>query len=146
MKNLKVAIIGCGYWGPNLVRNFTNLENCTVTYVVDKLPDRLGKIKKLYPEIDTTKSFDQVLEDTEIDSIVIATPVSTHYNLAKRALEAKKHVLVEKPMTNSIKDAEELASEPLPKVVGITIKDAFSPRPKSIIESLIADNSYSSFS
>ena len=108
MKNLKVAIIGCGYWGPNLVRNFTNLENCTVTYVVDKLPGRLGKIKKLYPEIDTTKSFDQVLEDTEIDSIVIATPVSTHYNLAKRALEAKKHVLVEKPMTNSIKDAEEL--------------------------------------
>ena len=108
MKNLKVAIIGYGYWGPNLVRNFTNLENCTITYVVDKLPDRLGKIKKLYPEIDTTKSFDQVLADTEIDAIIIATPVSTHYNFAKRALEAKKHVLVEKPMTNSIKDAEEL--------------------------------------
>ena len=71
MKNLKVAIIGYGYWGPNLVRNFTNLENCTITYVVDKLPDRLGKIKKLYPEIDTTKSFDQVLEDTEIDAIIL---------------------------------------------------------------------------
>ena len=108
MKNLKVAIIGYGYWGPNLVRNFTNLENCTVTYVVDKLPDRLEKVKKLYSEIDTTKSFEQVLEDPEIDSIVIATPVSTHYNLAKMALKYKKHVLVEKPMTNSVKDAEEL--------------------------------------
>ena len=108
MRNLKIAIIGYGYWGPNLVRNFTNLENCTVSHVVDESPDRLKKGKKLYPDINTTNSLNQILKNPEIDCVVIATPVSTHYNLAKKALEHNKHVLVEKPMTNSVKHAQKL--------------------------------------
>ena len=108
MKNLKIAVIGYGYWGPNLVRNFTNLENCTVSHVVDELPGRLAKVKKLYPAINTTSFLNPILENPEIDCIVIATPVSTHYDLAKKALEHNKHVLVEKPMTNSVKSAQKL--------------------------------------
>ena len=108
MKNLKIAVIGYGYWGPNLVRNFTNLENCTVSHVADELPRRLEKVKKLYPVINTTSSLNQILENPEIDCIVIATPVSAHYDLAKKALEHNKHVLVEKPMTKSVKSAQKL--------------------------------------
>ena len=108
MKNLKIAVIGYGYWGPNLVRNFINLENCTVSHVVDELPRRLAKVKKLYPAINTTSFLNPILENPEIDCIVIATPVSTHYDLAKKALEHNKHVLVEKPMTNSVKNAQKL--------------------------------------
>ena len=108
MKNLKIAVIGYGYWGPNLVRNFINLENCTVSHVVDELPGRLAKVKKLYPAINTTSFLNPILENPEIDCIVIATPVSTHYDLAKKALEHNKHVLVEKPMTNSVKNAQKL--------------------------------------
>ena len=108
MKNLKIAIIGYGYWGPNLVRNFSNLDNCVVSHVIDELPDRLKNVKKSYPDIDITCSLNQILENTDIDCVVIATPVSTHYNLAKKALEHNKHVLVEKPMTNSVKHAQKL--------------------------------------
>ena len=107
-KDLKIAVIGYGYWGPNLVRNFTNLENSTVSHVVDESPDRLEKVKKLYPSINATSSLTEILENPEIDCIIIATPISTHYDIAKKALEHNKHVLVEKPMTNSVKDAKEL--------------------------------------
>ena len=108
MKDLKIAVIGYGYWGPNLVRNFTNLENSTVSHVVDESPDRLEKVKKLYPSINATSSLTEILENPEIDCIIIATPISTHYDIAKKALEHNKHVLVEKPMTNSVKHAKEL--------------------------------------
>ena len=108
MKDLKIAVIGYGYWGPNLVRNFTKLENSTVSHVVDESPDRLEKVKKLYPSINATSSLTEILENPEIDCIIIATPISTHYDIAKKALEHNKHVLVEKPMTNSVKDAKEL--------------------------------------
>ena len=108
MKNLKIAIIGHGYWGPNLVRNFSKHENCKVTYVVDKLQDRLKEVRGLYPEINVSTSFEQVLTSQDVDVVVIATPVSTHYDIAKKALEHGKHVLVEKPMTNSVKHAKEL--------------------------------------
>lgn len=108
MKYLKIAVIGYGYWGPNLVRNFINLENSTVSHVVDESPDRLEKVKKLYPSINATSSLTEILENPEIDCIIIATPISTHYDIAKKALEHNKHVLVEKPMTNSVKDAKEL--------------------------------------
>ena len=108
MKDLKIAVIGYGYWGPNLVRNFTNLENSTVSHVVDESPDRLEKVKKLYPSINATSSLTEILENPEIDCIIIATPISTHYDIAKKALEHGKHILVEKPMTNSVKHAKEL--------------------------------------
>ena len=69
MKNLKIAVIGYGYWGPNLVRNFINLENCTVSHVVDELPGRLAKVKKLYPAINTTSFLNPILENPEINDL-----------------------------------------------------------------------------
>jgi len=108
MQNLRIAIVGYGYWGPNLVRNFLNKENCSVTHVVDQIPEKLEKLKESYPDIDTTQTFEQVIKNQDVDAVVIATPVSTHYNLVKSALESNKHVLVEKPMTDSVKGAEEL--------------------------------------
>lgn len=105
---MNIAIIGYGYWGPNLVRNFVNLQNTHVSYVVDQDQKRLEKVKKSYPHIQVSTCVDDVLENESIDSIVIATPVYTHYDLAKKALENGKHVLVEKPMTSSVQDAEDL--------------------------------------
>ena len=83
MKNLKIAIIGHGYWGPNLVRNFSKHENCKVTHIIDKLQDRLKEVRSLCPEINVSTSFEQVLTSQDVDAIVIATTVSTHYDIAK---------------------------------------------------------------
>ena len=108
MKNLRIAIIGYGYWGPNLVRNFLDKKNCVVTHVVDKIPERLEKLKLLHSNIDITQSFEQVVNNPDIDAVVIATPVSTHYDLVRISLECNKHVLVEKPMADSFSNAEKL--------------------------------------
>jgi len=106
---MKIAVIGYGYWGPNLVRNFSWLEDTQVKYVCDLDGKRLEKVKALFPNVEiTTKDYELVLNDPEIDAIAIATPVCTHFPLAKKALEAGKHVLIEKPMTDSARDAEEL--------------------------------------
>jgi predicted dehydrogenase len=105
---INIAIIGYGYWGPNLVRNFSAQSNCTVHTVADERIERLDVLKRTYPSINTTTSAADVIADTSIDAIVIATPVFTHYDLAKRALEAGKHVLIEKPMTANAAEAQEL--------------------------------------
>lgn len=106
---MKIAVVGYGYWGPNLVRNFSWLEDTQVKYVCDLDEKRLEKVTSLFPNVEiTTKDYHLVLNDPEIDAIAIATPVCTHFTLAKKALEAGKHVLIEKPMTDSVSDAEEL--------------------------------------
>jgi predicted dehydrogenase len=105
---LKCAILGFGYWGPNLVRNFNAVGECKVKYVCDFREERLGLVKKQYPNITTTKDFDEVLNDSEIEAVIIATPVFTHFELAKKALLKGKNVLLEKPMTSTSKEAVEL--------------------------------------
>ncbi len=105
---MNVAIIGFGYWGPNLVRNFNSVANCKVKYVCDFREERLNIVGKQYPNIITTKDVDQVFNDTEIDAVVIATPVFTHFDLAKKALLNGKNVLIEKPMTSTSVEANEL--------------------------------------
>ena len=105
---MKIGIIGYGYWGPNLVRNFASLNNCTVKAVADSRRERLELLSKNYPAIQTFTNPDDIILDTEIDAVVIATPVSTHYNLALKCLSNAKHTLIEKPMTSSTKEAEEL--------------------------------------
>src|SRR5689334_13707974 len=100
---LKIGIIGYGYWGPNLVRNFNNAPGCTVHSVSDFRSERLEQVKKMYPGIETTVSPDDLIMSQEIDAIVIATPVFTHHPLAKKALQNGKHVLLEKPMTSTVK-------------------------------------------
>ena len=108
---IRIGIIGYGYWGPNLVRNFMNVEGCTVSHICDLDIKKLEIAKKKYPSINTTNSIDQVFENSEIDAVVIATPVSTHYDLASKALESNKHILVEKPLTNNIEQAQILGKK-----------------------------------
>jgi predicted dehydrogenase len=105
---LNCAILGFGYWGPNLVRNFNSVSECKVKYVCDFRDERLSLVNKQYPSILTTKDFDTVLNDSSIDAVIIATPVFTHFELAKKALLKGKNVLIEKPMTSTSNEALEL--------------------------------------
>src|SRR6478672_6001248 len=98
---INIAIIGYGYWGPNLVRNFSSTNDCTVHTVVDFRDERLEVAKRNHTGVITSNDPESVFSNTKIDAIVIATPVFTHFQLAKKALENGKHVLLEKPMTSS---------------------------------------------
>lgn len=104
---MNVGVIGFGYWGTNLVRNLQNTKNCNVTHIAESEVSRHKQIHELYPDIEI-ESFDTIIKNSNIDAVVIATSISSHYELAKAALENDKHVLVEKPMTNSEKNAQEL--------------------------------------
>ena len=106
--NLNVAVIGCGYWGPNLVRNFNAAPNCTLKTLCDTNPDRLNAMKALYPHVQMVSDYKQVISDPDIQAIIIALPVHLHYPIAKAALEMNKHVLIEKPMTASAAESIEL--------------------------------------
>lgn len=105
---LKLAIIGYGYWGPNLLRNFSCCDGATVAAVVDRRPERLKAAKRLYPGIEVFSSPEEVMKDASIDAVVVATPVFSHFPLASEALSRGKHVLIEKPMTTSSAHAMEL--------------------------------------
>jgi predicted dehydrogenase len=108
---IKLGVIGYGYWGPNLVRNFMEAPGSTVVAVCDLRPERLRQLTVRYPSIKTCGSSSQLLEDQEIDAIVIATPVSTHHELSLAALQAGKHVLVEKPLAATSEQALQLIAE-----------------------------------
>jgi predicted dehydrogenase len=105
---INTAIIGFGYWGPNLVRNFSAVQACCVKYVCDSRPERLENLKRHYPNILRTASASVIFEDQEVDAVIIATPVFTHFALAKEALLKGKNVLIEKPMTSTSAEALEL--------------------------------------
>lgn len=107
-QTVRVGVVGCGYWGPNLIRNFYENNQVEVRYVCDLDLDKLVRMHKRYPSVKPTTQFEKMLEDPEIDAIVIATPVHTHYPLARKALEANKHVLVEKPMCMTSAQCREL--------------------------------------
>ncbi|MFZ4786161.1 MAG: Gfo/Idh/MocA family protein, partial [Flavobacteriales bacterium] len=102
---INVAIVGFGYWGPNLVRNFSSIPDVNVKKVVDLRIERLDIVKTQYPQTEVSSDIDALWSDNSIDAVVIATPVFTHYDLAKKALEAGKHVLLEKPMTDTVDHA-----------------------------------------
>lgn len=105
---MKIAVVGIGYWGPNLVRNFLNLSQVDKVYACDQEPSRLDFIKKQYPAVELVADYQSILRNKEINAVCLATPVSTHYPLARQALEAGKHVFVEKPLTASSREAEDL--------------------------------------
>jgi predicted dehydrogenase len=105
---LRVAVIGFGYWGPNLVRNFTTCPETRVVAVVDRDPGRRNLVGVQYPWVRTTEEIAGVLADPEVDAVAIATPLFTHHELARAALLAGKHVLVEKPLASSVAECEEL--------------------------------------
>ena len=103
---IAVAIVGAGYWGPNLIRNFESLTDCQVRWVCDRKPGRLRYVHERWPHIPLTEDYAEVLKDPAVDAIVIATPVSTHHTLATPALEAGKHVFVEKPLAATSEQAQ----------------------------------------
>jgi len=105
---IRVGVIGYGYWGPNIVRNFHGVEGSRVQMVCDKSPDMLRRVAQNYPDIQTTTNADDVLTSPQIDAVAVITPVWTHFELAKKALENGKHVFVEKPFTSDVAQAEEL--------------------------------------
>lgn len=116
---LNIAVIGCGYWGPNLVRNFNSLSECEVTTVCDASSDRQAHMKKLYPHLKTITNADEIFSDQTIDAVAIATPVKFHYDLAMKSLQAGKHTFIEKPMASSVAQCRELLE--LAREQGLTL-------------------------
>ena len=139
-KSINVGVVGCGYWGPNLIRNFNSLPDCKVRYVCDLDIKRLSHMKQIYPSVETTREFDTLIGDTDLNAIAIATPVHLHYDLAKKSLSAGKHTFVEKPMTQTSEESNKLiqiaAMKKLTLMVGHTfIYSAPVHRIKQIVES-----------
>ena len=106
--SLSVGVVGCGYWGPNLVRNFRALPNCSVKAMCDMNVSRLTHLRSLYPDIEGVTDFQHFLNGLNLDAVVIATPVKQHYTLAKASLLAGKHTFIEKPMASSSAECDEL--------------------------------------
>lgn len=105
---IKVGLIGYGYWGVNLARNLMRASGCQLVRICDQRPQRLAIAQENCPGVQLSLTVEKVLEDTSIDALVIATPVHTHYAITKAALLAGRHVLVEKPLTNNLREAQEL--------------------------------------
>src|SRR5262252_9507802 len=108
---IRLGVIGYGYWGPNLVRNFSEIPDARVTAVSDLRADRLTLAKQRYPQLEITRDYRDLLKHPDIEAIVIATPVSTHYEFAMAALQSGKHVLVEKPLAASSEQVLRLIDE-----------------------------------
>jgi predicted dehydrogenase len=108
---LKVGVIGYGYWGPNLVRNFSEAPGSSAVVVSDTRPDRLTLAKTRYPSIETTDDYEALIHNPQVDAVAIATPVSSHHKLMMAALKAGKHVFVEKPMAASVVECEQALEE-----------------------------------
>lgn len=109
-QTIKVGVVGCGYWGPNLIRNLRQAAGCQLKVICDASEQRLQHMRKLHPDVASTTQFGDLLKDEELDAIVVATPVRFHFEMAKAALLAGKHVFVEKPLARTVAEAEELVS------------------------------------
>lgn len=122
---IRVGVIGYGYWGPNIVRNLCGLENAHAEMVCDKSPAALNRARKAHPGIQTVSDPDEILRSPDIDAVAVITPVWTHYELAKRALENGKHIFVEKPFTLNSAQAEELIELAARKKLTIMVDHTF---------------------
>ena len=122
---LNIGIVGHGYWGPNLLRNFLQLEQSFVSVVCDSDPEKLKSVEALYPSISITNNFQDVLANDDVEALAIATPVSSHFELANQALDAGKHVLLTKPMTSNSVDAERLIKKAKEKGLILMVDHTF---------------------
>ncbi len=107
---VKIGVVGCGYWGPNLIRNFVACPDTELKWICDRDEEALGKIGRLYPSVKTTTDFNEIIQAGEVDGVAIATPVASHFPLAKSCLEQGLHVLSEKPLAASVAQGEELVA------------------------------------
>jgi len=105
---IRIGVIGYGYWGPNIVRNLRGVERCQVAAVCDQSPAALERVNQAYPDLPVTTKPSELVTSPQLDAIAIVTPVCTHFELAKAALENGKHVFIEKPFTSTTQEAEEL--------------------------------------
>jgi predicted dehydrogenase len=122
---IRVGIIGYGYWGPNIVRNFVANDRTEMTMVCDTNQGALDRVKKLYPGVQVTREAKDVFSSPKIDAVAIITPVSTHFEMAKQALLNGKHVFVEKPLTATVAQAEELVELAEKKRLKIMVDHTF---------------------
>jgi len=122
---IRFGVIGYGYWGPNVVRNLHGLEGSHLVSICDQSSNALKRAKQLYPHVGMTKDSTEILASSEIDAVAIVTPVWTHYELAKRALENGKHVFVEKPLTSTVEQAESLIELAERKNLNIMVDHTF---------------------
>jgi predicted dehydrogenase len=122
---IRVGVIGYGYWGPNIVRNLNGLDSVRAEMVCDKSPEALARARKAHPGIRTVSDPAEILRSREIDAVAVITPVWTHYELAKKALENGKHIFVEKPFTSNSAQAEELIDLAARKKLTIMVDHTF---------------------
>jgi predicted dehydrogenase len=122
---IRIGVIGYGYWGPNLVRNFMSAPGSAVTRVCDLREERLTPLHKLYPGLKTCNRSEDLINDPAIDAVVIATPVSSHFELAMAALKAGKHVLVEKPLASTSDQARRLIDEAAARQLVLLVDHTF---------------------
>lgn len=144
---LRIGVIGYGYWGPNIVRNFNLLDDAIVVAVCDKNFDALNQAKKNYPKIEAVTESDEITSSPDIDVVCVVTPVSTHYKLVKSALNNGKHVFVEKPFASTVAQAEELIELAEKKNLKIMVDHTFLftgavRKIKEIIDDNILGNLY----
>lgn len=135
-KQIKVGVVGCGYWGPNLVRNFRSLPGCNLKAMCDISLARLKHLNELYPEVKGEADYDNMLAGAGLDAVVVATSVKMHFPMAKAALLAGKHVMIEKPMASSAAQCEELIAIARQKRLVLMVGHTFlySPAVKKIKE------------
>jgi predicted dehydrogenase len=135
-KQIKVGVVGCGYWGPNLVRNFRSLSDCQLKMMCDISRERLKHLVSLYPDVKGEEHYDHMLNGVGVDAVVIATSVKLHFPMAKAALQAGKHVLIEKPMAASSEQCAELVDIAREKGLVLMIGHTFlySPAVRKIKE------------
>jgi predicted dehydrogenase len=133
---IKVGVVGCGYWGPNLIRNFRSLQSCNLKVMCDISTARLKHLKELYPEVKGETNYESMLKNEDLDAVVVATSVKMHYPMAKAALLAGKHVMIEKPMASSAAQCAELIAIAREKGLALMIGHTFlySPAVKKIKE------------
>jgi predicted dehydrogenase len=122
---INVGVIGYGYWGPNLVRNFMAAPGSAVTNVCDLRAERLSSLEKLYPGVKACSDAASLISDPQIDAVIIATPVSSHFELAMQALKAGKHVLVEKPLAARSDQARQLVDEAAARKLVLLVDHTF---------------------
>ena len=109
-EKITIGQIGCGYWGPNVLRNFSSQCDCWVKYVAEINPERQAYVRANFPRSEVVSDVDTLLSDAEVDAVIVATPAASHHALAKQALESGKHVFVEKPLATSTEHADELVN------------------------------------
>lgn len=129
MKKNNIGIIGCGHWGPNYIRNLSLIPQARVLWVSDLNPKRIEHIKKMYPEIKATKDYRKIINDPSVDAVIIATPTVTHYNIARECLTRGKDILIEKPLSVNVKEAEELVALAQKKKAVLMVGHTFEYNP-----------------